>query len=438
MKKIIITFAALCPIIVFSQGKRTLTIEEAIKIGLENSKPLHISSMKVLAADARSSEVKAGRLPSLKLQAGYSRLSDIDPFAVKLPISPVPVTISPIVLNNYSTRLSLLQPLFTGFRLEKSAAAAGFSAEAASFEYSKDKVDLAFNIKNAYWNLYRALEVRRVIDENVEQVKAHLSDVQNMMSQGLVTKNEVLKVQVQLSSTELAQIDAANSVKLTLMQLNNLIGLPLDTEIAIASTIRAPSKELPSLGELVRQGLTTRSDLKAAEMRAQAGEASLAAAKGGWYPQVNLYGNYYYSRPNPRILPTRDEFKDTWDIGVSLSFDIWTWGTTKYQADQAEAALSQARDSFDHLKDAVALEVNQSYLTLHQTKEKVGVAEKGVEQAEENYRITKNKFDNGTATNTDLLDAEVALLQAKLNLTVSLVDHELAQAKVVRALGRED
>jgi outer membrane protein TolC len=76
-------------------------------------------------------------------------------------------------------------------------------------------------------------------------------------------------------------------------------------------------------------------------------------------------------------------------------------------------------------------------LTLIQSKEKVGVAEKGVEQADENYRITKNKFSSGAATNTDLLDAEVALLQAKVNYTVSLVDHELAWAKMMRSVGRE-
>jgi outer membrane protein TolC len=135
-------------------------------------------------------------------------------------------------------------------------------------------------------------------------------------------------------------------------------------------------------------------------------------------------------------LPTRDEFKDTWDVGLSLSFDIWTWGTTKHQSDQAEAALVQAQDAHDQLRDAITLEVNQCYLTLIQSKEKVGVAEKGVEQADENYRITKNKFASGTATNTDLLDAEIALLQAGLNRTVALVDYEIAEAKLIRAVGR--
>jgi outer membrane protein len=436
MKKILISIIFL-PALVFSQEKRALAIEQAIQIGLENSRVLHISSMKVVAADARSSEANAARLPSLKLQAGYARLSEIDPFAVSLPFLPSPVIISPIVLNNYMTRLSLQQPLFTGFKLEKSAAAAEYSAEAASNDFAKDKLDLAFNIKSAYWNLYKAREIRRVVDENVELMKAHLGDVQNMMAQGLVTKNEMLKVQVQLSSSQLAQIDASNSVTIAMMTLNNLIGWPIETKIDLTSAIQPEAMGLQELTEITQQAIATRADLRAAAMRVQAGEASVTATKGSWYPQVSLYGNYYYSRPNPRILPTKDEFKDTWDFGVNLSFDIWNWNMTKYQSDQAEATLTQSREAFLELRDAIVLEVNQSYLMLLQSKDKVSVAGTGVQQAEENYRITKNKFTSGTASNTDLLDAEVALLQAKVNRTSSLVDYELAQARLMKAVGRE-
>jgi outer membrane protein len=436
MKKIFILMTFL-PVLGFSQEKRALSIKQAIQIGLENSRALHISSMKVLAADSRSSEANAARLPSLKLHVGYARLSEIDPFAVSLPFLPSPVTISPIVLNNYATRLALQQPLFTGFKLENSAAAAEYSAEAASNDFAKDKLDLVFNIKSAYWNLYETREIKRVVDENVELMKAHLGDVENMMAQGLVTKNEMLKVQVQLSSSHLAQMDASNSATIAMMSLNNLIGLPIETEIDLTSTIRPQAMENQQLAEIIQEAIAARADLKAAGMRIHASEASVTATKGSWYPQVSLYGNYYYSRPNPRILPTKDEFKDTWDFGVNLSFDIWNWNTTKHQTDQAEATLTQSREALEQLKDAIVLEVNQTYLMLLQSKEKVSVAEKGVEQADENYRITKNKFTSGTATNTDLLDAEVSLLQAKVNHTSSLVDFELAQARIMKAVGRE-
>lgn len=436
MKRLLLI--ALLPALVLAQEKRALTIEEAVQLGLLNSKLLHISEARAAGADAKSSEANAARLPSLKLQAGYTRMSDVESFAVQFPSAPTPVIISPTVLDQYTSKVSLQQPLFTGFRLEKSAAAADYSAQSAHLDFESDRVHMAYNVKIAYWSVYKASEVSRVVDENVEQTKAHLTDVKNMMAQGLVTKNEVLKVEVQLSNAQLAQIESANNVKNATMALNSLIGFPLDTEVQISSAPKAQADQAQSAEVLAQQALVSRADVKAAEMRVKAADASVSAANGGWFPQLSLFSNFYFSRPNPRLLPTKDEFKDTWDVGVSLSWDIWNWGTTSHQRDQAEAVHAQTRYALEHSRDNVSLDVNQSYLTLVQSKKKIEVATLGVNQAEENYRMTKDKFRNGTATNTELLDAEIALLQSKLNFTVSLVDYELADAKLARALGMEN
>lgn len=434
----IILLLILMPAFVHSQVKKALSIEEAIQIGVDQSKQLYISKMRAVASDAKSSEVHAGRLPSLKLQAGFTRLSDVDPFAVQLPSMPQPVVISPVVLEQYTTRLSLQQPLFTGFRLSKSSEAAEYSARAAGYDFERERIETIFSIKAAYWNLYRANQVERVVGENVAQMKAHLADVKNMLEQGMVTKNEVLKVDLQLSNSELAHIDAVNKAKLSMMKMNSIIGMPLDAEIELKSAIISPGEDVRTIEILNHAALGDRPDLKSAESRFRAAEASATAANSGWYPQINLFSNYYYSNPNLRYQPTKDEFKGTWDVGVSLSWDIWNWGATKHQSDQADAQLSQAKHAENQLRDMVVLEVNQSYLTLAQSKSKMNVARQGVEQAEENYRITKSKFTNGTATNTDLLDAEVALLQSRLSHTSSMVEGEIAHAELLKVLGKEN
>lgn len=421
-----------------AQQRQALTVEECIKIGLENSKTLHLSQMKVQYADAKTSEVKTSRLPSLKFGGTYSRLSKVPPFEVSLPLpSPAPAKfiISPSILDNYGMRLTLLQPLFTGFRLQSSIYIAEYNAQSTEQDYSKDKVELIYNIKNAYWSLFKAIEFKGVVDENVEQVKAHLKDIQNLFAQGMVTNNEVLKVQVQLSNVQLLQIDSENAVRLAMMGLNNLIGISLDTEIHLESNIRHQPKEYPGLHVLLQKALWKRPEVKAMEYRVKAIEAGVILARSGWFPQIFLTGNYYYSRPNQRILPTQDKFKDTWDVGIAISLDIWNWGTTIHQTNQAQAQLSQAQDALGQLKDAITLEVTQNYLSLLQAKEKIAVAEEGVKQAEENYRITSERFKKGLELNSDLLDAEFALLQAKTNNTQVLVDYELAQARIQKAIG---
>ncbi|HTX19571.1 MAG TPA: TolC family protein [Bacteroidota bacterium] len=420
----------------FAQQKLPLTLDDAIQIGLEKSKGIHASLMRVQYADARSSEASSLLLPSVKFNGTYSRLSDIPPAQVSLyPLFPDPITLSPTVLNNYNLRLTVQQPIFTGFKLQKNADLAEYSADATQKDFEKDRSDLVFNVKSAYWNLSQTLELQKVVDENVQQMEAHLKDVQSWQGQGMITVNDVLKVQVQLSDAKLRQIDARSNVQLARISFNSLIGLPLDTEVEPTTSIRHTPRSFPDLPDLAREAMEHRPELQSMELKVKAGDAAVAIAQAGWYPQVYLVGNYYSSRPNQRIFPTEDAFKDTWDVGLGVSFDIWNWGTTIHQTDQAQAQLSEARDGLAELRDGVTLDVTRNYLNLHRAKERIDVAQTEVSQAEENYRVTDAKFKQGLALNTDLLDAEVALLQAKTNYTQSLVDYEVAEAGLERAIG---
>ena len=420
-----------------AQEKVSLTAEQAIAFGMENSKSLHSSRMKVEYADARSSETRNMLFPTLKFSGSYTRLSEVPPFEIGPfgPIMPQKITISPAVLDNYSMRLTLQQPIFAGLRLLNSSKLASYSADAASDDYEKDKVELIYYIQNSYWNVFKAIESKKVVDENVEQVKSHLKDVQNFFAQGIVTKNEVLKVEVQLSNVQVMQIDVLNNVRLSMIALNSLIGLPLETQIEIASPAEHQPNEYGDLNSLVQKAMENRSDLKAMDVRVKASETGVSIARAGWFPQIFLVGNYNYARPNQRIFPTQDKFKDTWDVSLSASLDIWNWGATIHQTDQAQAQLSQARDGYAQIKDGITLDVTQSYFNFNQSKERISVAQKGVSQAEENYRITNDKFKSGLALNSDLLDAEAAQMQSKWNYVQALVDFNLADARLQKAIG---
>jgi outer membrane protein len=343
--------------------------------------------------------------------------------------------LSQTILNYYGVRLSLQQPLFTGMRLQSGADMAEYTAQATGQDYNRDKSQLVYDIKHAYWGLYKAMEFEKVIDENIEQVKAHLTDVKSLAAQGIVTKNEVLRVEVQLSNEELTQLSARNNVRLARIELCNIIGLPLSTDVRPVSEIKTSPDSSAQLEALIQQAIEARPEVIGMEYRVKAGESAVTQARSGWYPQIYLTGNYYYARPNQRIVPTVDEFRDTWDVGVSVSFDIWNWGTTVQQTNQAQAQLAEANDALGELKDAIHLEVTQSYLNVNESGERIGVAEQGVAQAEENYRITNAKFKAGLALNSDLLDAEAGLLQAKWNHIQARVDHELARARLARVTG---
>ena len=430
----ILLLFVLFSITINAQDKLSLTVEQAIELGLQNSKTLHSSLMKVKSSEARVSEVNALRLPSLKLAAGYRRLSSVDPFSIQGPTGPI--IIAPSILDNYSAQFTLFQPLFTGFRLLSNSNIAEYTASATNEEFNKDKIELVFNIKNAYWSLFKASQLKKVMDENVQMVKAHLEDVKNLLNGGMMTQNDVLKLEVQLSDMMFKQIDAENAVKLSTVALNNVLGISLNTNIEIISEANLTSSNYDELNKLIGDAVEKRSEIKSADYRIKASEAGVTMAKSSWYPQISLYGNFYYSRPNQRIFPSKDEFKDTWDAGVNLSMNVWDWLTTAHQTEQAEATLAQAVDGMGIIKDNITLEVTQNYLTMSQSKRKIEISQLTVKQTDENMRITADKFKNGLAMSSEVIDAETSQSTAKINYTNSIVDYELAKARLDKSIGK--
>ena len=419
---------------------RPLSLEEALAAGIEKSPGLHASRLELEAATARSREIAAGRLPSLKLGGGYTRLSEVPDFQVTLPVSPNPIVVSQNYFNNFNLRLGVQQPLFTGFRLQAGERSARLLEAAAGQDLEKNRAELVFAVKAAYWGLARSREFEKVIDENVRQVGEHLKDVRAFSDQGLATRNDVLRAELELSNAEIMRIDARNAAEVALTALVSLIGLPLDSDIDLTTSVESRASRIPAEagkgdGDPIERALAQRPEIKSAEFRIKASEMGVKAVRSAFFPQVYLSGNYYYLRPNPRILPSLDRFKGTWDVGVSVSFDIWNWGQTKRQTEQAEARLGQAREARKALEDQAVLEVTQCRLSLARAGEKVRVAGQAVGQAEENLRVTRERFKQGVALSSDVLDAEVALLQAKLGRTQAAIDQVVAQARLEKALG---
>jgi outer membrane protein len=417
--------------------KRSLSLDEAIAVGLETSPGLHASRMKVESSAAKSREVASGRLPAFKFGGGYTRLSEVPPFEVTLPISPNPIVVSQNYFNTYNLRLGVQQPLFTGFRLQAGAESARMLEQSAGRDLEKDRAEFIFAVKSAYWGLARAREIETVVDETIRQVGEHLKDVRAFFEQGLVTKNDVLRTELELSNAEIMRIDARNAAEVALSSLDSLLGLALDTDVDLTTSPESQASRLPAAEEIPAGAVPAdRPDLKAAELRIKASELNLKAVRGGFYPQVMLSGNYYYLRPNARFMPALDQFKGTWDVSLSVSFDIWNWGLTRSQTEHAKAQVAQARDARKILEDQAALEVTQSRLRLARARDKVPVAGQAVALAEENLRMTRERFKQGVALNTDVLDADAALLQAKVNRTQAAIDLVLAQARLEKALGR--
>jgi outer membrane protein TolC len=304
------------------------------------------------------------------------------------------------------------------------------------FDLDAEKSKLRYSISNAYWSLYKVLEGKKVIDEYIKTIQIHLKDLNNFYNQGLITKNEVLKLEVQLSSAQVQLLETENGIQMAKLNLLNNLNLPMETDISLKPLkILDELPDTPSLDEINSQALNTRPELKAMAIRIKSRETAVKLTESAWYPDIYLIGNYNYARPNQRIVPTKDQFDGTWDVTLSLQYTLWNWNATSYRTQQAESDLSQTNYQYEMMKDGVLIEVKQAYLNYIANKSRISLAEKTVSQAEENYRISYNLFQKGLIRNSDLIDAEVAVFESKIKLVTSVSDLRNAEALLNKAIG---
>ncbi|OGU65264.1 MAG: TolC family protein [Stygiobacter sp.] len=434
MKKllIIILFASS----LFAQEK-ILTLKESLEIGLQNSKDLKISRSKLNYADSKLTEINSQFLPQFKLFGNYTKLSDnIPPFEVTMPFSLNPIRISEPILNNYTFKFGFSQPLFTGFKLLSLRSSAKLNLSASEQDYSKEGNEAAFNIYSTYWNYYKADEIKKVIAQSIQQMEEHLKDTKSFFENGLISKNDMLKLEVQYSNTKLMLIEAENNLELARIGFNKAIGIDLTSQTKVAASEQSFNYEKYQLADMIDEAVNNRKELKSLKYRFEASKEGVSAAQSNWLPSIYLTGNYYYSNPNPRFQPAKDEFNSNWDVGVTLSWDVWNWGLTSSQVSQAEQTKIQLETSLDQLKENIQIEVYSNYLNLIKTEEKVKVNKEALDQSIENYRITSEKYNTQLATSTDLIDAETLKLQAETNLKTAEVDFQIAKVKLERSLGR--
>lgn len=420
------------------QVPRSVSVRECIDAALANNPVVHIARARQDAAEARLDETAANRLPQVRLNARYARLSHVDPTTISLPFpGSQPITLFPSIDQQSAVRLSVTQPLFTGWKLSGAEDAARASAASATEEAFRDQADLALQVEQSYWSWVQAREAVEVLQQAREQISEHERIVQRLSDLGLATSSDVLNVQVRRSDIDVRLIESRTNATLAMMTLNNLIGRPLEEALMPSERPLDSVSTSSSAGtdELIVQAVRSRPDVRALQYRRDMGEAMTTSARGGWYPQIALAAGVDYARPNQRIIPPKDRYDGTWDVGVTLQWNVWDWMTASSQTAQAQATVRQVEAGIEQLTNVVRLEVTQYALRVEDARELVGAARTGVRAAEESRRIVGEKFDRGTASTTEVLDAEVSLLQARLSLTRAGAELRMNDARLRRAVG---
>jgi outer membrane protein TolC len=405
-----------------------LTLSDAIAKAMETSHRLAEARARQEGAEATTRVRRSADQPTVTASGGYTRTNHVDQFIVPQPGGRFEV-IYPDIPDNYLTRVSMQWPIYTGGRFDALERAAAAEARASSEDVETARADLRLEVVRVYWGLATASEAERVLEGALGLADAHLKDVRAQFDAGLIPPNDVSSAEAQRSREALQLIEARNQRQSIAEDLARLTGL--GGGIAVADRLDAGS------GPGERESATpARSEQRAIAERLSAAAERIKSVEAERRPTVSFSGLADYANPNPRIFPREGAWQSSWELGVTASWNLWDGGRVSAETAEAVAAQKAVRERQSDLDLQIATEVKQRRLDLESARAALVTAIDGARSAAEAQRVVTERYNVGVATSTEVLDAQVALLQADLDRTRAMASIRLAEARLDRALGR--
>jgi len=415
---------------------QAMTLDELKRLALERNLGLKSSQAEVLGARMVTKSRYTEFFPKLSAEARYSRAGELQriqipagQFSASPPFPPTDAEVTTGDLTNYNLRLSLEQPLFTGGAIYYGYQSAQLGSAAADLGYQKAVQDLLLRVELAYWDILKTERLQDVARQQVSDLQEHLRVVKASYDAGSVPYNEVLKTTVNLAEAEQRLLSAGNNSRLSEMTMNNLLHRNLADPIPVAGPNGEDPGDLPAYDEALRAARDRRLELAAGRTQVESMRAREQLAKSDYYPKLSAVLNYTRAKETTAVIP------ENWEIMGVMRWTFWEWGKTDREVEGTRIRLHQSEDDLQALEDRIALEVREQHLRAQEMKEKIAVTQTAVQQAEENFRITDERFKAGVTTNTEVLDAESLLVSARANQTNAVYDYRSARARLARAMG---
>ncbi|PZR22224.1 MAG: TolC family protein [Citrobacter freundii] len=415
-----------------AQETRSLALPEAIELSIKNSHQLKNSEAKIEEATAALKEAVDKKLPNASISGSYLWLNspNIDMKTKQDNSGGGSTEETPKVHQVMYGLANVSMPVYQGGRIRYGIESSKLLAEAAKLDADVQKDEVIQNTVEAYFNLYKASEQVKLVKESLAQSQQRVKEFSDLEKNGLLARNDLLKAQLQASNKELALVDAQNNYQLATVNMDLLLGLPESTQLQLDTAIVDQPAQLDALDTYVQSALTNRKEISSLDLKKKSADFNVKSSKAEQYPSLNLTGGYVAANI-PNLLTVTNAV----NLGVGVSYDIGSLWKNKAKVQQSEARVKQLVANEGLLNDQVRLEVNKNYLDVLSNQKKIQVYQKAIEQAEENYRITKNKYDNSLATTTDLLDADVAQLEAKVNYVYAKADAIVKYNDLLKAAG---
>lgn len=409
------------PVIVIGRvptnGTVDLNLPKTVQMALDYNRDIKNSQYALKKAEYVINQARAGKMPVVDYKYNMNRTGGPAIYSTS---------------NAYTNKLEVNIPLYTGGSVEGQIATAKLGKTSAQEDILRVEQATKYSAIEGYYGLLAYQELQGVYHEAVDNLQGHLDNVQAQYNVGTKAKVDVLSSDVSLANAKTTAITADNNVAVAESNLNNILGLPLETKLNLADHQLPFDTYNISLQEATDYAMKYRPEVLQAAIAVQQAEEAINIAGAADKPQVAITGTNGWS---DKSFPGIDANTRNWTVGAGVTYRFYDGGATKAKVDQAKQDLLVARETEQKTREAVQLEVKRAYLNIRSAAQKVEETQTVVDQARENYRIQNIRYQAGVGINLDVLDAQLSLNEAQVNHIQALYDYNVGIAKLEQVMG---
>ncbi len=401
---------------------KTITLEDSVKITLQNSLDLQYSDQEIRKSEVRVNQAKTGGYPNVNASAYYTRMDPVQSFDVGGKTAELGSN------NQGQAKFTFNYSLYDGSKVTNQVDQATMVSEATRSDMDVTRQNVIYKAIDSYYGVLRAYKLLDVAHDSLATTKEQYGISEAYYEEGLVAKSDVLSAKAQLANVELGVISAESNVALKKAALNDTMTIPLNENFELIDDL--VYKPFPvDTDYSTYLACANRGEAKKIMFLIKAAEAQIEVAKSDRKPTVTF--NLDYIAFSSTFMNPSNSTNATF----SASVPIFDRGLTTCKIDEAEITLSQAKTNLEQLKKALALQVTQAYLLLHESEEKVHKVKANLESARQNYEVARLRYQEGIAPFIEVSNAQLVLTNAEVDNVQALYDYYLAKANMIKTTG---
>lgn len=417
------------PVATRSQQAYSLTLDELFRLGTENSLRLQATRMQEVIAADKEKTAQTSRLPDISIGAttGYIGRPTVFRRGLSQPVHPD----MPDWSHNYNVEVT--QPIYRGGKIHYTIKRSSLEKQIAALNSTNDKAEIKLLLLGQYMDLFSLYKQKEVFARNVEESARRLEDIRRLKKEGIVTRNDELRSELQLTNDQLAYREANDNIAIVSQQLDVVLGLDETLLLQPDTTLLYTAVSLESSDEYVRQAYENYPELQIARYNTRLAENDIRLSKADYLPSLSLRAANTLARPLSTTM--EDMFSNNWNIALSLSYNLSSLYQNKHKVHEARQYVNIRKNREEQLRQDIRVNVKSAWIKHHEALDRVEALLLSVRQAEENYRIVRNRYLNQLSILTDLLDASSIRLEAELQLTNARTEVIYSYYQLMRSCG---